>query len=455
MTDDHDTPATDAAATPDTYYFISDLHVGGDEQLGQVEFLDELLALLRELERRDENAELVINGDAFGLWEFTQVEGVEKFDVLLDRYPELFEQLRSTGETMPVTLVPGNHDYELAAHDEYVERLAEYNVTLEQVVSTTRRVGDHLVYVEHGMQRDPGNRIPDFGNPYANPPGYFVNRQITSRAGRLSGRGRYDWLKDIQAVTPMTLIPEWMLSNYFYREMSPWLRYASVPFLLLFNLGVFYLVAVLLDVIGVWGAPMTAIRGVLGLFGPVGLVVNVVLAVNLVVVLLLGLLSVPLYIFVRDLRQTLRRFGVVRPTTQRDPDEAYLDAAREVFAANPGVAVFIYGHTHRGSLTTVGERVVLNTGTWLKRLRRAEVTLGVLPPVFYSSYRLNYFRLSPADDGSVVVECDTVPKADPADETLLERLVTRSPEPLESIPDRTVVAPGEDRGVGTQSRDDG
>jgi UDP-2,3-diacylglucosamine pyrophosphatase LpxH len=454
MTDDPDTAATGDSTPPDTYYFVSDLHIGGDEQLGQVDFLDELLAFLRELERRDEDAELVINGDAFGLWEFTQVDGLEKFDVLLDRHPDLFDQLRSTGETMPITLIPGNHDYELAAHDEYVERLAEYNVTLEQAVSITRRVGDHLVYVEHGMQRDPGNRIPDFGNPYANPPGYFVNRQITSRAGRLSGRGRYDWLKDIQAVTPMTLIPEWMLSNYFYREMSPWLRYASVPFLLLFNLGVFYLVAVFLDVTGVWGAPMTAVRGVLGLFGPVGLVVNVVLAVNLVVVLLLGLLSVPLYVFARDVRQTLRRFGLVRPATERDPDEPYLDGAREAFAADPEVAVFVYGHTHRGSLTTVGERVVLNTGTWLKRLRRADVILGVLPPVFYTTYRLGYFRLSPTADGDVVVEYDTVPKADPADETLLERLVTRSPGPLEPIPDRTVVAPGTDRGV-EDGRDDG
>ena len=455
MTDEPDTAATGDSTTPETYYFVSDLHVGGDEQLGQVEFLDELLAFLRDLERRDEDAELVINGDAFGLWEFTQVDGVEKFDVLLDRYPDLFEQLRATGETTPITLIPGNHDYELAAHDEYVERLAEYNVTLEQAVSITRRVGDHVVYVEHGMQRDPGNRIPDFGNPYANPPGYFVNRQITSRAGRLSRRGRYDWLKDIQALTPMTLIPEWMLSNYFYREMSPWLRYASVPFLLLFNLGILYLVTVLLDVTGVWGAPMTAVEGALGLFGPVGLAVNVVLAVNLVVVLLLALLSVPLYVFVRDLRKTLRRFGLVRPATERDPDEPYLDAAREAFAADPEVAVFVYGHTHRGSLTTVGERVVLNTGTWLKRLRRVEVPLGVLPPVFYASYRLDCFRLSPAEDGSVVVDHDTVPKDDPADETLLERLLTRSPAPLEPVPDRTVVAPGTDRGVGSDGRDDG
>src|SRR6056297_1175149 len=271
----------------DTYYFVSDLHVGGDEQLEQVDFFDELLAFLRDLEASDEDAELIINGDAFGLWEFTQVEGPAKFDALLDSYPELFEQLRATGERIPITLIPGNHDYELAAYDEYVERLAEYNVILEQEVSITREVGDYEVYVEHGMQRDPNNRIPDFGNPYANPPGYFVNRQITSRAGRLSDRGKYNWLKDIQAVTPMTRIPDWLISNYFYREMSTWLRYAVVPFLLLFNLGIIYVGVVLLDAAGVWSLPMTAVQRVLAGLGPVGRLVDLFLGANLVLVGLL------------------------------------------------------------------------------------------------------------------------------------------------------------------------
>jgi hypothetical protein len=85
----------------------------------------------------------------------------------------------------------------------------------------------------------------------------------------------------------------------------------------------------------------------------------------------------------------------------------------------------------------------VNTGTWLKRLQRTEVPLGVIPPVFYASYRLNYFRISGGDDGSVVVEYETIEKADPQDETMLERLVTRTPQPPEPIPERVVVDPGD------------
>jgi len=120
------------------------------------------------------------------------------------------------------------------------------------------------------MQEDPNNRIPVSGR-YANPPGYFVNRQITSRAGQGgSGRGRYNWLKDIQAVTPMTEIPDWLLSNYFYKEMSAWLRLSVVPFLLLFNVGVLYVAMFALDWFDVWSLPRTLVEEGLGFLGRPG-----------------------------------------------------------------------------------------------------------------------------------------------------------------------------------------
>jgi len=425
----------------DAYYLISDLHIGGDEQLRHVDFHEELIDFLRDLEDGDEDAELLINGDAFGLWEFTEVEGPAKFDVLVADYPELFAQLRATGERIPITLIPGNHDYELAAHDEYVDRLAEYNVTLDQSVSATREVGEAVVHVEHGMQQDPNNRIPDFGNPYANPPGYFVNRQITSRAGRLSARGKYNWLRDIQAVTPMTRIPDWLASNYFYREMSAWLRFAVVPFLLLFNVALWYVGVVALDATGVWSLPMALVQDALALFGPVGYLVDIVLTANLVLIGLLAVIAVPLYVFFRDVRKTLRRFGLAHEGDDEDPVEKYLDRARAVFRADPAVVVYVYGHTHRPSATDVGDRLVINTGTWLKRLRRVDPRIGLLPPVYYASYRLNYFRLSATDDGGVRVDYEVVDKSDPDDETLLQRLLTGSPEPEARIPETTVVDP--------------
>ena len=422
------------------YYLISDLHIGGDEQLENVEFLDELRGFLEGLERTEEPAELIINGDAFGLWEFTELEGPEKFDSLVASYPELFEQLRATGAEIPITLLPGNHDYELAAYDEYVDRFAEYNVDLVQEESITRPVGDRQIWFEHGMQHDPNNRIRDFGNAYDTPLGYHVNRRVTSRAGRHSESGRYNWLKDIQSVTSTARIPVWMVSKYFYREMNPLLRYAALPFLFLFNVSLVLAVITGLDLAGVWSGPSQVVDGVLGRLGPADSTLELLLAINTTIVGLLILVAIPLSVFVWDARRTLRRFGVFEAEKPAHPDRPYDDAAREVFSACPETAVFCYGHTHRPDVREIDDRLVVNSGTWLKRLHRRDVLAGIVPPVFRPSFQLSYFRIS-AEGGDVVVEHDTIDKSDPVAEelTLTERLLIAGRHAPASVPDRSVV----------------
>ena len=431
MADDADGPV---------YYVISDLHIGGDEQLGDVDFLEELLAFLDRLESTDEDAELIVNGDAFGLWEFTELEGLAKFDALLERYPELFEQLRATGESLPITLLPGNHDHELAAYEEYVDRLAEYNVDLVQAESITRPVGDRTIWFEHGHQRDSNNRFEDFGNPYERPMGYFYNTQVTSRAGKLSDRGRYNWLKDVQAITPTERVPRWLLSKYFYREMNPALRYALLPFLLLLNVSVVLAVLAGLDVAGVWTMPVDAADALLDRLGLVGEAVHFLLVVNAAVAGLLLLVGIPTYLIVRDVGKTVDRFGVLETDLTVDPDEPYVEAAREVFAERPETAVFCYGHTHRPGIEAVEDRLLVNTGTWLKRLHRRNVVAGVLPAVFYPSYQLCVVRIAPDRDG-VAIEFEEIDKSSPtaAELTRTERLLTLGRAPNPELPDRTVV----------------
>ena len=430
--------ATDAGEP--VYYVISDLHIGGDEQLEEVEFLDELLAFLERLEATDENAELIINGDAFGLWEFTDIAGPAKFDVLEETYPELFEQFRATGENVPITLLPGNHDHELAAYDEYVERLAAYNVDLVQVQSMTRPIGDRVIHFEHGNQQDPNNRIEDWGNPHITPLGYFYNTHVVSRAGHLSERGRYNWLKDVQAVTPTERMPNWLVSKYFYREMNPLLRYAAVPFLFLFNISVILAVLAGLDLVGIWSMPAERTEAFLAQFGVAGAAVHLLLSINVAIAGLLVLVSIPLYFFLRDARRTVDRFGVFETDLTVDPEKPYVEAARDVFAERPETAIFCYGHTHRPKTREVDGGLLVNTGTWLKRLHRRDVIAGRLPPVFYPSYQLCAVRIA-SDPEGVAVEYETIEKPSPSAEelTFTERLLTFGREPDPEFPGRTVV----------------
>jgi UDP-2,3-diacylglucosamine pyrophosphatase LpxH len=433
----------DDTAEDRVYYVISDLHIGGDEQLEEVEFLEELLVFLERLERTEENAELIINGDAFGLWEFTTVEGLAKFDVLTETYPELFEQLRATGENVRITLLPGNHDHELAAYDAYVDRFAEYNVNLDQSQSLQRPVGDSVVHFEHGHQHDPNNRIEAWGDPNATPLGYYYNTLVTSRAGQLSDRGRYNWLKDVQAVTPTERMPVWLLSKYFYREMNPVLRYALVPFLLLFNISAVLAVVAGLDILGIWTTPVEVTTAFLGQFGTAGTAVWYLLAANVAIAGLLLLVGIPLYFLRRDIRKTIQRFGIFETGLTVDAEAPYETAARELFDEENDTDVFCYGHTHRPTMQRVDGGLLVNSGTWLKRLHRRDGVIGILPPVFYPSYQLSAVRIA-AEDGDVAVEYETVQKPSPSPEelTLTERLLTLGRRPDTSLPDRTVV--GED-----------
>ena len=162
---------------------------------------------------------------------------------------------------------------------------------------------------------------------------------------------------------------------------------------------------------------------------------------NSAVIVTLLILAVPLYFLLRDTRAAIVRYGI--GTGERlhlEKDAQYVAAAKRIFAADPSVVLFVYGHTHIPSLREVDGRYVINTGTWLKRLEYVPVRVGRLPGVYVPSYQLNYFELTEAD-GEIRVRYRILPKAPPNDLTWLERLLIlgRRTKPLPPIPAETFV----------------
>jgi UDP-2,3-diacylglucosamine pyrophosphatase LpxH len=422
------------------YYFISDLHIGGDEALGVCDYEKELIEFLKGLAAQQEDAELLIIGDIFGMWEFTDIEGPEKLRTLIRQFPNIFEAFRTIGGTVKITMLPGNHDYEIACYPEFVDMLAPYNINLERTPSITREINGKRIWIEHGNQHDAFNHMPDFGNPYAQPVGYFITSGMVSTAGKYSKYGRYNWLKDIQSVYPTEQVPYWVLSNYFYHEMSPLLRWLLLPFLLLSGLTTFVLVGAALEWLGITSTNYFLNNRLLTDMGILGNLVQLILTVNAVVFVLLAALSVPLYFIWRDVRATLQRFQIVLdPADLTDEKEnEYLDAARAVFDQDPDTVIFIYGHTHMPSLRRLGQRAVINTGTWLKQLHDVQPRVGFLPEIYVPFYCLNYFKISKVD-GKVAIDYHKIDKEQPQELNLLQRLLvfkkhTKAQEP---IPERT------------------
>ena len=411
-----------AEQTPTTLHLISDLHIGGAAGLDVCEFEKELIAFLRRIAEGPSPAELIIAGDAFGMWELPDLAGEAKVPEIASKHPRLFEQFRETGRRVKITLIPGNHDYELACVPACREQLAAYNMRLEPVTHLIRQVAGRKLWIEHGNQRDSFNRFPDFGNPYGLPEGYFITRHFVVAAAESAGRGRSPWLDDLESVYPTEDIPFWIWSNYFYNEMSPLLRWFLLPFLCLFTVSAIALAGKALEN---WGILRTKFFHMhLGArLGLPGRLADWVLWADGVVVTLLLVLTVPAWLLARDMRATLLRYGVDTAAAVRiQKEERYIAAAKTVFEQDPSVAVFIYGHTHAASLRRIGPRAVINTGTWLKRLERVASRFWLLPDIYVPSNRLSCFTISPKGK-DIRIEYSLFPKKPPRELSLLQRLV--------------------------------
>jgi len=244
-------------------------------------------------------------------------------------------------------------------------------------------------------------------------------------------------------VYPNEDIPFWVLSNHFYKEMTPLLRWVLLPFLLLFTASAAILALRAIERLGGVHTGLFEIdlRPILGFPGRI---VDLVQFVNSVVILTMLILAVPLYFVMRGARKALVRYGFARAERlDLEKDEQYVAAAKRIFAADPAVAAFVYGHTHVPSMRELDGRYVINTGTWLKRLEYVPVRLGRLPGVYVPSYQLNYFELAEVDS-RLRVRYRIVPKTPSNDLTLLERflILGRRRKSLAAIPAETFVPNG-------------
>ena len=449
--------------TDTEYYFISDLHIGGEGNLTACDFEEELIGFLKSLESPTKPTELIIVGDAFSFWEMTRTPPVEKLEKIIQQHPRLFDQFKHTGQTVTITIVPGNHDYDLACYADFKQTLQSYNVHLEAKETITRQIKGQTIWIEHGNQHDSFNQISDFGNPYVTPIGYYIVSQIVDGLVERARFGKYQWLKDIESVYPNEEIPYWFFSNYFYKEMSIWLRWTLLPFLLLLGISFLVLVSAALEQLGIVddGFFSTSWLAFLRNFGFAGkalnFVVNLVLFIDALFLVGFILVLIPLLFVFRDIRKTLRRYGFKNKKGLKIQKESlYLQAAQQVFQQDSNILAFVYGHTHQPSLTQMGakqlpnkseklsydlDRYVINTGSWLKKLKRTPSIFRFFPAVYYPSFQLNYFKIFVNNDNiEILYKC--IPKRANTSLTPLEKLAIwgrKKPKPIK-IPQRTIIS---------------
>ena len=422
-------------------YLVSDLHLGGDGELQQCDYATEFIDFLRGLETEGPDTELLIIGDTFGFWELTTVTGTERLEYIINGHQAIFDQFIRTGAKIEITMMVGNHDYDLACDTSFIDKLRAYNIHLATDLVLIRTFGDKKIWIEHGQQRDTFNAFPDYGNRYALPVGYFITETFVGGASRRSDFGKGNWLKDIRSVGTME-IPDWILSNYFYREMGITLRWILLPFLLLSGATFVAMVGEALRVLGIFDYNILFHNPLMSRLGIIDNVLQAVIGINCVFLILFG---VPMAIVLHDLRRTLNRFHLVTsqsPTPDLDTDAPYLEGAQAVFQKDDQVVAFVFGHTHRAFLKRLGPKgqVVLNTGTWLKLLHRVSARFGMVPAIYYPLFRLNYFCIR-LQDNHLAIDYVELAKKPQRELTLLQRamLLGKMPKPLEAIPSTTLI----------------
>src|SRR5262245_33756990 len=224
--------------------------------------------------------------------------------------------------------------------------------------------------------------------------------------------------------------------------MSAPMRWLLLPFLLLASVTVIAILGELFRILGIFDYNILFHNPLMSRLPIVDNVLQVVIGINSMFLIFFG---VPTALVVYDLMRTLRRFRLltshgVEPDV--DSSKAYLRGAQEAFRNDNKVVVFVFGHTHAAFLKRFGPsgKVVLNTGTWLKLLSRIPVRFGLLPAVYYPSYRLNYFKIEESN-GQLVITYVNIPKMPEQELTWLQRLLTlgKTLGLPEEIPAKTVI----------------
>jgi hypothetical protein len=218
------------------------------------------------------------------------------------------------------------------------------------------------------------------------------------------------------------------------------LRWLILPFVLLSGFEIFILGGAALEWFGKTDTNIFLNNGLFSALGIVGNLVQLILMVNSVLFVILIALAVPLYLIWRDFKATLQRFRIVLDPSElsSEKEQQYLDAAQKIFDHDPGISIFVYGHTHFPSLRQIGKRVVINTGTWLKRLDIVSSRYRFLPNIYVPFFCLNYFRISETE-GKIAIDYRQIHKDQPKDLSLLQRLLVfkRRRQIPDPTPERT------------------
>ena len=403
--------------------FISDSHIGGDPGCDGFESPEKLQALLEELGEHQGPVELVLSGDFF---DFLQISppspATNRAAITLNRpeYQDMFEALRcfAAGRQHRVIYMPGNHDAESWWNSDIQDTLRESGFVDEFALSYLAFLGEDekkfTIYCEHGNQFDPPNYIEDYAEPLDTPLGHHIVTDFTRKIAPIGEISPGLDLSDVKNVYPVTDIPQWVASKYFYHLLGRSITYLMVPLIL--SYVAYRAVALYLSI------SEDRSSSFFGSYLVLPRTHEAFLDVSFFVLIVLALL-VMLFLLLRHRVRGFLSAGFASNSEEQEmvtkPEEVEALVKQNgpfpmLEGEEPSIDVFVSGHTHapdlRGIERSDGSTVVMvNSGCWLRQLQPVGSYLR-WPPVFASKFVLTYVKVF-VRDSKLCVELWEYPKA--------------------------------------------
>lgn len=402
----------------EAFFFISDLHMGGEGDVEEFTCEAELIRFLKRICDVD-GATLVLLGDVFDFW---QMRGTAKKNIgrILEKFHSVFEQFRHFSASHNIYYLPGNHDRDSRYSDSVIASLEEYGIQTLRVDTVEARLTQNgrdilTIIAEHGHQVDASNRYQYPPNPAEHPFGEYLMRMFINPIKQMNKRRDQPWLREIDNVHPLQMVPWWMTSKYFYREAGFWIKILSVPSALLFGLTKLTLLLVILRMFGVdlvqYGLPHIPRPILYGMLSFLG--------IDLAMMFVLGFM----WLLRKDMIKSLKRWGIddLKKIISAWSRRFRRHAARTLRGTE--ARLYIYGHTHNPHLDRLRANCYwANTGTWMMRMEKIS-TWSHMPPVFAHSHSPTYIFVGPDRQGAVVA-LRSIRKDFKQDLTFLERIAT-------------------------------
>ena len=425
--------------------FVSDSHIGGDPRCDGFESPEELQALFEELAAHEGPVELILAGDLFDFLQIGDVpEGKNRASLTMERpeYEEMFAALGRFRELdgKCVIYLPGNHDAEVWWNPEIQETLRERGLVDEfafyYLASIEAGEESRTIYCEHGNQLDPANTVRDYDDPLDTPLGHHVVMDFTRRIAPLGEVKPGLNLGEIKNVFPLSAIPQWVASRYFYDFVGKVAGYLLLPLLaayLVYRVAAYLIAVSRGDPARFLGAfqELPAAHLFFSEIAGFGVTALIIFAVFFLIV-----------------RRAVRKaVANVSPEgkPRYSPAEASQNKVRAIVEGeslppmdadiNPReIDVFVSGHTHLPSLHEVekpdgGKAVTVNSGCWLRQLQPVSPHLKG-PPVFVSKFVLTHVRVF-VRGPELRVELWEQPKPAGQELTRIERLLSWGRRPAQ------------------------